>query len=277
MPPEEWFDTEQNNALLAICTRQSIKRIGIAGVVWGCINLLLGVVAVSQNILNVGLVMLALLVILSGVYALVRRTLGAILFAAIVCVLLVLWNIGVTILNVVLADQSPAGIVGIIIVIAVAFFFFKQYSRLRPLRKVIASLNSEEIRRAKELTRSIMKAKLKENPDIVLATQKSFWGRGKCRIRLMEQQAFFTKRNLSHAFVMPKEAMRSAIPDLTSGKFKFVVNHPVEKISYRIGKKDTEKIRNWLSTTEPTDEARETVDAGPLPDGGGKKTKRPYS
>jgi hypothetical protein len=52
------FDTDENRALTAICTRKLISNIGIGGIIWEVINTALGIAAIQATILNVGLVIL---------------------------------------------------------------------------------------------------------------------------------------------------------------------------------------------------------------------------
>lgn len=248
MAIEKWFETDQNKALMAIGARKTIASIGVGGLIWGLINIGFGVVAMANNPINACIILLGLLMLGSGIFALVKPVLVALLMEAIVCVLLTIWNIGVTILNILAGE--PGGIYLPIIVIAFTVFLFKQYFRLHPVRELIASLDKSEVKRAQELAKGIMKAKLKESPNIVLASRKSFWGASPSRIQLMEDQAFFTTKKLSHSFLMPKDEMGAAIKDLNAKKLKLIVNHPLEKITYTITKTNVEKIRNWLTAPE---------------------------
>src|SRR5882724_6599066 len=100
------FDTDENKALLVICARKTIRTVGIGGIIWGLINLGIGVVALRATWLNGGLVLLGLLMLGTGIYAMARPSLTALLMEAIVSVLLFCWNVGITILNARLGDAS---------------------------------------------------------------------------------------------------------------------------------------------------------------------------
>ncbi len=52
MPHDPVFDFAENQALLVVCARKTIRTAAIAGIVWGIINLLIGYQAVQVNILN---------------------------------------------------------------------------------------------------------------------------------------------------------------------------------------------------------------------------------
>ena len=49
------FDSAENQALLVVCARKTIRTAAIAGIVWGSINLLIGYFAVQANPLNAGI------------------------------------------------------------------------------------------------------------------------------------------------------------------------------------------------------------------------------
>ena len=93
------FDSAQNQAFLALCARKTIRNAAIAGVIWGAINLTVGYFAVLTNPLNAGILALGLLMLGSGLAALRKPSLGALLTEAVVSLLLFCWNLGVTIMN----------------------------------------------------------------------------------------------------------------------------------------------------------------------------------
>ncbi len=63
----------------------------------------------------------------------------------------------------------------------------------------------------------------------------------------MDSAAFFIQRDLMRAFVGSKEDINEAIvkPDARSLKLHF--NHPVSKLKYQFDKKNSEKLKAWLT------------------------------
>jgi hypothetical protein len=66
------FDSTENQALLVVCARKNIRTAAIAGIVWGCINLVIGFFAVRANAFNAGILFLALLMFGTGVRKMIR-------------------------------------------------------------------------------------------------------------------------------------------------------------------------------------------------------------
>src|SRR5689334_10292948 len=99
MSHDALFDTNENKALLVLCARKTIRNIGIGGLIWGVFNLGLGVVALQTTWWNIGLVLLGLMMLGVGIFAMLQPTLNALLMEAIVSVLLFCWNLGISILN----------------------------------------------------------------------------------------------------------------------------------------------------------------------------------
>ncbi len=104
MPHDPLFDSTENQALLVVCARKTIRNAAIGGIVWGVINLFIGFNAVQVNVLNLGLIGLALLMLGTGVVAMAKPSLRALLGEAIVSALLLFWNLSITALNASLGD-----------------------------------------------------------------------------------------------------------------------------------------------------------------------------
>ena len=49
------FDSTENQALLVVCARKTIRRAAILGIVWGAINLVIGFFAIQATPLNAGI------------------------------------------------------------------------------------------------------------------------------------------------------------------------------------------------------------------------------
>jgi hypothetical protein len=240
MKHDAWFDSDENKTLMAICTRKQIKNIGIAGIIWGVINIGIGVFAIRVTAINAGLLALGVLMLGTGIQALRRPSLGVLLTETIVSVLLLLWNIGISIFNLrVVGTFEPRGI---ILPLIVAIALANQYRKLGHLRGLIESVDPEKIQATKRVCKTMLKRKLKDEPLIVETTDR------KCRAQLMEDRAFFIQRDLMRAFVGEREAVRAAIAKPESKKWTAAFHHPLGTLRYSFDKKNTEKLKNWLST-----------------------------
>ncbi len=237
------FDSTENQALLVVCARKTIRNTGIAGIVWGGINLIIGYGAIQVTMLNVGLLALALMMLGTGILALAKPSLHALLAAAIVSTLLLFWNVGVTTLNLMAGDTEGAITGSLIVPLIAAVIFFKQYLKLGHLKESIASMNHETVKEASGLCKQLFKSKLKESPDIAEASSR------RCRMRFMSDAVFCAQRNLARAFYMNRTHFQECIPDLNRKKLRMVVRHPLGKLTYAFDKKNSEKIRGWLGVS----------------------------
>src|SRR5437588_11084939 len=94
------FDSAQNQALLVVCARKTIRNAAVLGIVWGAINLVIGFFAIQVMALNAGIFILGLLMLGAGITALNKPSLHSLLSEAVVSALLLCWNVGITIFNV---------------------------------------------------------------------------------------------------------------------------------------------------------------------------------
>jgi hypothetical protein len=242
------FDTEDNRALIAICTRKLIANIGVGGILWGVINIAIGIVAMQTTLLNTGLLILGVMMLGTGVQAIRRPSLGVLLTETVVTVLLFLWNLGISVLNTMaLGVFDPQGLI-FPLIIAVAFANY--YRKLGHLRTLIASVEPERIKATKQMCKTLLKKKLKNEPSVVQTRA------GTCRAQMVDESAFFIQRDMMRAFVGSKEDIRKAIAKPDAKRLKMVFNHPVGKLTYQFDKKNSEKLKNWLATeTAPTSES----------------------
>src|ERR1700681_55770 len=124
MQHDPLFDSTENQALLVICARKTIRNTGIAAIVWGVINLGIGYAGIQVSILNVFVLVLAFLMLGTGIVALAKPSLHALLAAAVVSTLLLFWNLSVVVLNV-MAGATEHGIGGgFILPLFAAIIFF---------------------------------------------------------------------------------------------------------------------------------------------------------
>ncbi len=240
MQHDSLFDSTENQALLVVCARKTIRNAAIGGIIWGAINLLIGTAAIQANLLNAGLLALAFLMLGTGIVALARPSLHALLSEAVVSVLLLCWNIGVTVLNA-RAGAGSVPVHGLIWPLIAAVIFFKQYVKLGHLKDAISAMNRETLKEATGLCKQLFKSKLQTSPDIAEASSR------RCRIRLMSDAVFCVQRNLSRAFYINRTHFQGCILDPNQKKLRVVVRHPLGKLTYAFDKKNSEKIKNWLS------------------------------
>ena len=94
------FDSAQNQALLVVCARKSIRNAAVLGIVWGGINLVMGFFAMQITALSAGIFILGLLTFGAGIIALKKPSLHCLLGQTVMSALLLCWNVGITIFNV---------------------------------------------------------------------------------------------------------------------------------------------------------------------------------
>jgi hypothetical protein len=244
MEYDAWFDTDENRTLLAICTRKLISNIGIAGVIWGLINIAIGVVAIQQSLISVGVLMLGVMMLGTGAQALKTPSLGVLLIETVVTVLLLLWNLGMTVLNLLAGGVFQPWVVELPLVVAplvVAIVFANYYRKLGHLRELIPSVEAETIKHTKQIRRALLKKRLKVEPSVVETRD------GKCRAQLMDDRAFFIQSDLMRAFVASRADILKAVAKLEARRLKMLFNHPLGRLKYQFDKKDSQKWKNWLA------------------------------
>lgn len=243
MAYDKWFDTNENKALLAICTRKLIKNIGIGGIIWGVINTGIGIVALQDTLINIGLVLLGVAMLASGVYALIKPSLKVLLIETIITGVLFLWNVGINILNYKFAGEfNPRGVIFTLVITVV---FANYYRKLGHVREQIASIEPEKIKETKRICKELVKKKLKNEPMIVQTSD------AKCRAQLMDYGAFFIQNDLMRAFVGLKEDIRLAVVDSEAKKIKMKFHHPLGDITYQFNKDNTAKLKAWFAAAAP--------------------------
>jgi hypothetical protein len=237
MEADPSFDSKENQALLVVCARKTIRNTGIAAIVWGVINLGIGYVFIQMSILNIFVLVLALLMLGTGIFALTKPSLHALLAAAVVSTLLFFWNLGIAIL-IMMAGAGFRG--GLILPLIAAIIFFKQYLKLHHLKEEVSAMESGTVKEAAGLCKQLFKSKLKESPDIAEASSR------RCRMRFMSDAVFCAQRNLMRAFYLNRENFQQCINDTNKKRIRVVVRHPLGKLTYKFDKKNSEKIRGWL-------------------------------
>ncbi len=237
------FDSAQNQALLVVCARKTIRTAANAGIIWGAINLAIGFFLVQQNPLNAGILALGLLMLGAGLTARRRPSLGALLSESIVSLFLFFWNVGIAIINVRAGYADHIEPHGLIVPAIAAAIFFQQYKKLGHLKEAIAAMDQTTVQEASGLCRDLFKSKLKESPDVAEASSR------RCRLRLMSDSVFCAQKNLARAFHMDRENLRRCIPNPGKKRVRLVVRHPLGKLTYAFDRKNSEKIKSWLGVT----------------------------
>ncbi len=242
MQTDPFFAQNENQALLVVCARRKIRNAALLGIIWGAINLLLGAFAIQVNPVNVGLLLLGLLMLATGIAALRKPSLHCLLVEGFVAALLFIWNVGITVLN----ERAGAGHLNphhLIWPAIAAGVFFQQYRRLGHLKEAMSVMAHETVKEATALCKSLFKAKLKESPDIAEASSRRY------RMRFMSDAAFCVQRNLAAAFYLNRASVQQCIPDLNRKRLRMVVRHPLGKLTYAFDKKNSEKIKGWLAAS----------------------------
>jgi hypothetical protein len=243
MQTDPFFSLTENQSLLVVCARKKIRNAAILGIVWGVINVSFGAVLIRINPLNVGLLLLGLLMLATGVTALRKPSLHCLLAEGFVAALLFVWNVGTTMLNL-SAGVDPHINPHIFIWPAVAAgVFFQQYRRLGHLKEAMSAMAHETVKEATALCKGLFKAKLKESPDIAEASSRRY------RMRLMSDAVFCVQRNLASAFYVNRAALQHCIPDINRKRLRMVVRHPLGKLTYAFDKKNSDKIKTWLASS----------------------------
>ena len=206
------------------------------------INVLIGIVAIQVTVINAGLLILGAIMLGAGVQALRNPSLGVLLTETIVTVLLLMWNVGISVLNLMaIGAFDPRGIIFPLIVVVVMGNY---YRKLGHIRELIVSVAPEKIEATKRICKALLKTKLKQEPRIVQTSDH------KCRAQLMDAQVFIIQNDLMRAFVVSRDAFRGAVAKPEAKRWTAVFNHPLGKLKYRFDKNNSEKLKTWLSTEQ---------------------------
>jgi hypothetical protein len=241
MQHDSLFDSAENQALLAVCARKTIRNAAIAGILWGALNLVIGLFAVQANPVNAGILVLGALMFLAGVSAMRKPSLHSLLSEAVVSVLLLCWNLGITVINARSGYADHISAHGLIVPAIAAVIFFRQYKKLGHLNEAIATLDYATVKEASALCSALFKSRLKQSPDVAEASSKRF------RLRMMSDSVFCAQKNLGRAFRIERCDFEGCIPDRNKSRLRVVVRHPLGKATYKFDKRNSAKIRGWLA------------------------------
>ena len=236
------FDSEENKILLAICARKLIRNIGIGAIIWGSINIIIGIFAIHVTYINAGILILGVLMLGAGLQALRNPTLGVLLSETIITIILFFWNLGIAIINIRLTGEANPQ--GLIVTLIFAVVFFQNYKKLQHVKDQIASIKPEKIKQTRDLCKMLIKKKLKDEPRIIQTTNL------RCRAQLMEDTSLFIQRDMMRAFVASTEDIRNAIKKFDAKKLTMVFSHPLGKLTYRFNAQNSLKIKNWINPVQ---------------------------
>ena len=141
------FKSVENQALLALCARKTIRTAAILGIIWGCINLVIGVVAVQANPLNAGILVLGLLMLGAGISAIRNPSHKSLRTEALISVLLLCWNVGIAVINARAGYASHINGHALIFPAIAAVVFFRQYERLGHIKEQIETMDGSRLKR----------------------------------------------------------------------------------------------------------------------------------
>ena len=152
------FDSTENQALLVVCARKTIRHAAVLGIVWGAINLVIGFFAIQATTLNAGILVLGLLMLGAGITALNKPSIHSLLNEAVVSVLLLCWNIGIAVFNARSGYGDRVNGHGLVWPAIAAIIFFRQYKKLGHLKNAIASMDQAKVKEASELCNNFSRA-----------------------------------------------------------------------------------------------------------------------
>ena len=237
------FNSVENQALLAVCARKTIRTAAIIGIIWGIINLVIGFFAIQATKLNAGILFLGLLMLGAGIEALRKPSLRSLLSEGVISLLLLGWNAGIAILNARAGYADHINGHSLIFPALAAAVFFRQYVRLGHLKDQIEAMDQSRVAEASALCKQLFKTKLKDTPDVAQESRK------RCRLRLMADSVFCAQRNLTSAFHLSREDFRQCVPNPEKKRIRVVVRHPLGKLTYAFDRKNSDKIKNWLGAS----------------------------
>jgi hypothetical protein len=171
-----------------------LKRMGWGSLIWGLLNIVLGTIYTVENgPINAILVLIGLLLVASGLWCLVVRSAAGVITNGIALMLIGLWNLVVTVLNLVLGGPPTFWWAAIgVAMIASAVWGFRQYARFsQGLRH---GATSGELAMLDAFAKRVLKADGEHDDNIIGFQVTSYGQQAKWRGRLMRGMAVFVQR-----------------------------------------------------------------------------------
>jgi len=236
------FNSDENKVLLAFSARRSIRNYGIGGLIYGSILSLLGIFAVARDIYNLPFLILGLIIFFAGKISVSKPSLFALRIEALVTLLIFIWNICYTILELTFYPHQDVNIrigFGPLIIFAM---FYSQYRKLLPVKDLISSLEPAFVKKMTRTCKEIRKKRAGKDPAIVDGYAFTRAIRG----QLEAEKGFFLEKNLAKVFVLTRDDFLQAVKDIKAKKLRIDLNYPLEKVYYRFDRKNSVKLRDWL-------------------------------
>lgn len=238
MNHDKIFDTQENQRLTAICVRSYLSDVGFFGIIWGIINIAIGIDGAANSNINILIIVMGAIMLLVGVRAKINPQFKTIMHEAVIMGMLLVWNIGITILD--SSFTAKSSMLYIVLPIILLSKWIIQYKRLKHLKELIDSVHPLELKEMKEKQKILQKMNIKKEPLIVETTDKLARG------EISEDSIFFIQKKLSRAFIVSKEDIKNAIEKHDSEKLKMSFKHPVGEFCYYFNKANSDKIKEWI-------------------------------
>jgi hypothetical protein len=246
MAYDQLFDLHENKTLLAISIRKQISNIGIGAIIWGAINIALGLFAMRINPINIGLLILGSLMLGAGIRALINPSRRILLEAAFVGLLLFAWNVTILVINTNAgADVHPRGL---IIPLVITVVLFQQFRKLGHITDLIESVTPADIKNTKALCTALLKKKVKNEADVAETANI------RSRVQFLGDRAFFVHKDLMRAFVASRQEVQGAVSNSAKNKIALAFVHPLGKLKYQYKKANAAKLKAWLAGGAPQDQ-----------------------
>ena len=247
------FDADENQSLIAICTRRLIRSIGIGGVVWGLWNMGMGALAIQYSLLNSVILVLGILMFATGVQALWRPTVHILLAKTMITFLILGWNLFLTLQSIALSGEGITMPIGLFFSAAIAFTFARLYIRLVPFHDRIAAIPAPVLQEAKKACKALYKTNPKKDLTVAQTTDR------RCRLQMVGDSGLFVQKDLLRAFFCSRDDMRQALVRPGARRLRLRFDHPQGRLRYKFDRKNSERIQSWLMSEEDGAEEMEAV------------------
>jgi hypothetical protein len=206
--------------------RGRVRTWGRASILFGVINLALGVLYLQFSLLNLGLVGIALFMLAEGALFTARPTAAGVLVDGITFLLLALWNLSIVALTL-LAGQVPSLWAALFGVVCLACSVHRFVTYPRALELFGRAYTEDELARMDELIRYVTTTKPREAADVITFQAKSFTQQREWRAYLSPGAALFVDM-LSRRVVVARK------PDVTFEQTGKVLLSDTLKATFRV-------------------------------------------
>jgi hypothetical protein len=238
-----------------------LRATGIGSIVVGIIALILGVVALEQSLINVGLILVGLFLVGTGIWNVALPSAEGIIIDGIALLVLPAWNLLVMVLNGPTFEATfKAGIIAVAL-IGWAVWQFRNYGRFH--EALAEKPSPEDLKGMDELVRNVMRAIPELDADVITfrlrgATKEAEW-----RGRLAGGAALFVELPAGHeALVAPKEEVNITVTGkvLLGSTLKANIHIKDRNLSGLISPEAHARYEAWKNP--PADEPTEGEAAG---------------